>query len=135
MGNSLHILSHPPTQQLCIISFFTEVSFCILEITLHATKTATLNKRLFPVPFSSPSQSQEISHLYSQPFKFRQVTKSVQLQTFQVVEMQVPVTHKSHTDHTQITHKSHTDCNLRGTRSSQINPPVPPSHHSSQGRC
>lgn len=49
MGNSLHILSHPLPRQLCKISSFTEVSFCLLDITVHASKTATLNKGVFPL--------------------------------------------------------------------------------------
>lgn len=56
----------------------------ILEIT---------SKQLQKIRFFSPF-SQERSHLYSQPFKFRQVTESLGLQALQVVEMQVPVTQK-----------------------------------------
>lgn len=67
----------------------------ILEIT-----PKQLNKEsffFFP-PFSSPPSSQERSHLYSQPFKFRQVTESLRLQALQVVEMQVPVMQKNTKD-------------------------------------
>lgn len=90
----------------------------ILKITLHATETVTQKEGFFP--FSSPPYSQERSHLYLQPFKFRQVTKSLRLQTFQVVEMQVAVTQK-------ITKGRLTDCNLKDRRYFQINPPMPTS--------
>lgn len=108
---------HPPTQQLCKISLFKEVYFCILEIPLHATKIATLNKEILPLPLTLLVPRN--IPFYSQPFKFRQVTKSLQLQTFQVVEMQVPVAQKSHTD-----------CNLRDRSIHQC----PPAGHT-QGRC
>lgn len=50
------------------------------------------------LPVFSPTYSQGKSHLYLQPFKFRQVAKSLWLQGFQVVEVQVAVTQKSTRD-------------------------------------
>jgi len=76
--------------------------------------------------FFSPSpHTQERSHLYLQPFKFRQVTESLRLQTFQVVEMQIAVTQK-------ITRGRVTDCSLKDRRSIHHCPPS--GHHTSQGR-
>lgn len=64
----------------------------------HYKNTTVKQNEGFFLPVFSPTYSQGKSHLYLQPFKFRQVAKSLWLQGFQVVEVQVAVTQKSTRD-------------------------------------
>lgn len=117
-----HNFSNHPVSQVYKIWFFKDASlhtsflFGDHRTLLHTTKTSLLNKMklfFFFLPVFSPTNSQGKSHLYLQPFKFRQVAKSLCLQGFQVVEVQVAVTQKSTRDRVK-------DHNLKDNHSPHI---------------